>query len=240
MMTFADAKPTADIEYLSSAIIHAAVTAKFKELFGRDPVEKSKDAPLVVENTVVPGLIVDSVDQDVARLLKASAVEHSKARSGDLIPPPNATLLYTMLEDTAASVALEAVPEYVGMDSAASDATLSAVNDQQNITIEEGMAHVSPDLSSIEIGVYCDNKAFAETFQLNLANSGGADINEDAKVKVFDYLYNTLPGGEALKESNARNNLLAVVGLTAALPADMRTPDAMKAPGPQPKPEQAK
>lgn len=228
MIKFAD-KPNADVEYLSSGILHAAMVSKFNKLFGRDPVQKSQDEPMVVIDTVVPNMILDSVDHEVAAALKASAVEHTLKFSAEVPEMEGATLLYTVLDDDPATVSLEAVPEYKEMSE--TDATVSALN---GITVKDGIAYVDAENSGIEIGVFVSNEEYAAEFMRDLENAGGAEIGEDEKRKVFDDLFNKLPGGESLKESDAKNTLLKVVGLTATLPNSLKTPDAMLAPGPQP------
>jgi hypothetical protein len=236
-LTFADSPANADIAYLTSAFIRDAMIEKFNTLFGQKPASKGADEPMSVKETRVPSMISESVDHEIAGMLLASAVEHSKSVSGDLPEIAQTTLLYTVLDDDPASVALESVPEFQQMDKAASDSTISAINEHQEITIKDGMCYLPKELSTIEIGVYADNQTFAKEFQYRLQNMGGTQIGEKEKLKVFDDIFNSLPGGDSLVESDARTNLLKVVGLTSALTPSQKTPEQMKAPGPQPEPE---
>jgi hypothetical protein len=240
MLTIIADTPNADVAYLSSAFIRDAMVEKFNTLFGQKPTSKGDNEPLQVTEVRVPSMISESVDHEVARIIVANAVEHSKSVSGSLPAIDSATLLYTVLDDEPASIAIEGVKEYQQMDKSASDATLSAINDSQDITIEDGMAHLSKELSAIEIGVYAYNDEFAKEFQYRLQNTGGTDIAEDKKLKVFDDLYNSLPGGESMSDTDARTNLLKVVGLTSTLSPSDRTSPQMTAPGPQPQPTAVK
>lgn len=230
---FAETKPDADVAYLSAAIIRDALFAKFRELFGRDPVAVDQQEPLVVKDAKVPEIILGGVDHDIIPILRASAVEHSKANAGEMPEIPNAILLYIINEDTPAKISLEAVKEYQEMDSAARDAVVSAAAETEAMNVEDGVAYVSKDLSTLEIGVYAGTQEFAQEFQYRLENAGGTQLDEQSKLKVFDQLLADLPGGDAVKESDARTNLLRAVGLTSALPAGEQTPDNLKAPGPQ-------
>lgn len=231
---FADTKPTADIEYLASAIIRQAIISKFQTLFGRVPVAKDQEQPLAVTNTRVPDLLVESVDPTISRMLVASAVEHSPRLSGELTPPPNSTLLYTVLDTEPASVALDGVPEYREMDTAASDSVVAELSNLPGLTVADGMAYVSKELSAIEIGIYSDNQEFASEFQYRLEQVGGPQVQESDKQQVFEDLYKALPGGEKLKESDAHTKLLKVVGLTGSLPPEAQITNKTKAPGPEP------
>ena len=231
---FADTKPTADIEYLSSAIIEAALAGKFKDLFGRDPVYKSPDVPMKVEDTRVPTMIADSVDPQVAAMMKASAIEASTEASGKVPAINNATLLYIIKDTEPASVSLESIEEYTTMDPAAADATVQAVSEQDHINIEEGIAYLSPERSTISIGIFVENTPFAEEFQYRLENAGGNELPPEKKEQVFDDLFNLLPGGEGTQAEDLRQTLLKVVGLTEALTPAEQVPEGKKAPGPAP------
>lgn len=234
MYLTADVKPTADVEYLSSAIIRDALVNKFVELFGREPISQSTEQPLTITDARVPGMILESVDHDVAALLKASAVEQSSTATGSIPLIENATLLYTVLDDSPAKVSLEAVTEYKSMDSTVQDTVLTAVDEQDELNIQDGVAYVTGGLATLEIGIHVDNAGFAEEFQYRLQQAGGATISEQDKLNVFSQLYTALPGGDSIKESDVRPVLLSVVGMSGAEGANTKVPDAIKAPGPQP------
>ena len=231
----------ADIEYLRSAIIRDALTEKFRNLFGLDPVAVDVSEPMKIAEAPVPEMLLSSLDSNISSLLKASAVENSKNISGNVPDISGNTLVYTVIDDSPADVSLEAVEEYVVMDDASRDVTVSAVSESAvDINIEEGMAYVSGDLSNIEIGIFVDNKGFAMEFSKRIENSGGDDIDYDKKVDIFNELYDELPGGANNHVEGLRNSLLKVVGLTKELPASEQdeVPEELKenknpAPGPE-------
>ena len=235
---FADTKPTADVEYLSSAIIADAVFNKFRDMFGRDPVEKTSDAPMKIVDARIPTMIADSVDPQIARILKASAVEASRNASGEIPQEENATLLYTIVDEEPAEIALDSVEEYRALDTSVADSVAHAVSESEDINIEEGVAHVSPALSTLLIGIFADNTLLGEEFQYRLEQAGGNKLSGDEKVAVFDQLYNDLPGGDDLFKENLREELMKVVGLTSEVTPE-NTPEPMKAPGPEPEAESA-
>lgn len=228
----ADAKPTADIEYLSSAIVKEALTRKFKELFGRDPVYRSPEEPMRVEDARVPTLISDSVDPQIATMLTASAIEATAAAAGPIPEISNATLLYTIKDTDPASVALEAIEEYRALDAASADATAQAVSELDTINIEEGTAYLSPEMSAIDIGIFVQNTPFAEEFQYRLENAGGATLSPEKKETVFNDLFGDLPGGGDMQASDVRQALLSVVGLTEAMTPEQQVAPGNEAPGP--------
>lgn len=233
MKIIADTKPTADIEYLSSAIVKEALTAKFKDLFGRDPVYMSPEEPMRVDDARVPTLISDSVDPQIAAMLKSSAVESSIDAAGTLPEIENATLVYTIKDTEPAAVSLEAVEEYVALDPASADATAQVVSEQDDVNIEEGTAYLSPDKSTIDIGIFVENTPFAEEFQYRMENAGGAALSPEEKEKVFDELFEDLPGGDDTQVANLRQTLLKVVGLTESLTPEEKVPEGREAPGPE-------
>ena len=230
--TLADTKPTADIEYLSSAIIENAVIDKFEQLFGRTPISKNVDEPLHVEDTRVPTMISESVDSTIATMLKASAVESSVIAEGELPLIESAVLLYTMLDDTPAQIALDSIDEYQALDEASADTTAHSVSEQPEINISEGVAYLSPDMSTILIGVFVDKDLFAKEFQFRIENSGGIEISPDEKEKVFSELYEELPGGDSTQQPNLRQDLAEVIGLTSAMTPEQQVADEDKAGGP--------
>ena len=241
MIKYSDAKSTADIEYLSSAIVRDAMTEKFRNVFGLDPVQHD-DEPAVIAEGKVPENILASVDPNIATVLKASAVEESENASGSVPDIESATLLYTILNDEPASIALDAVAEYQEMDSASRDATVAVVAEQDGINIEDGVAYLSQDQSGIEIGIFVDNQPFAEELSHRVENAGGDSISHDEKMSLFDELVAELPGGDNNQEEGLRNSLLAVVGLTEALPESDKAQVApedqeLKNPAPGPQPE---
>lgn len=229
-----DIRPDADTAYLSTGILIAALKNKFITLFGREPVRKNNTQSIT--DARVPDLIIDSLDSDIASLLKASAVEHSTTSTAELPEINNATLLYYITDDSVASVALTEVPEYNNLDPAAVDAVVRALTEQQDITVADGVAYVNKDKSTIVIGIFVDNQAFATEFQYRLQNTGGPQIAETDKVQVFDELFKELPGGNNTQEPAARDELLRAVGLTTAITDKTQVPDGLKAPGPQPSP----
>jgi hypothetical protein len=233
MFKLADVKPDADVAYLSAAVIRDALVTKFKELFGREPVAQEKDSPLAVKDTKVPEIILGGVDHDIIPLLKASAVQHSVIAEDTLPDISGCTLLYVIHDDTPAKIALAAVPEYSEMADDARDAVIQDAANTGNLNIEEGVAYLSTELSTIIIGIYVDNSALAQEFQYRLENAGGLELDTAAKLKVFDELYSDLPGGESNKEQTVRSELLTVVGLGETLPAEQRpVAQDMQAPGP--------
>ena len=233
MFRLSDAKPDADVAYLTSAITRDALTTKFRELFGRDPVAVDKDEPLVVKEAKVPEIILSGIDPDIIPVLQSCAVEHSDNAEAQLPEIDGSTLLYTIHDDTPAKIALEAVGEYADMADDARDVVVGDAAAQANINIQDGTAYLSKSQSTIEIGIYVINAPFAELFQFKLENSGGQTLEQDKQVQVFDELFNELPGGESPKESTVRSQLMAVVGLADALPAGQKpVAENMKAPGP--------
>jgi hypothetical protein len=204
----------ADIAYLSSAIVREALKLKFKKMFGRDPVAVDVNDPLVVKDTRVPDMVASSIDSEIATILKASAIESAKNVEG--IPQPdNATFLYKILDDTSASVSLEALKEYQDIEDTAREATVSNLSGEgSGITIENGMANVVDDRANIDIGIFIDNTLFAEEFQYNLAQAGGEALDPKEKETVFNNIFNLLPGDANQKDASVRENLLKVVGLT--------------------------
>jgi len=230
----ADAKPTADIEYLSSAIIKEALTAKFQDLFGRDPVYLSPDEPMKVEDARVPTMISNSVDPHISTMLKASAIESNVDSSGEIPEIGNSTLLYSIRDEEPAAVSLDAVEEYQALDGASADATAQSVSELDDINIEEGMAYLSPDKSAINIGVFVDNTEFAGEFQYRLENAGGNALSPEEKITVFDQLFQDLPGGDDIQVEEVRQTLMKVVGLTSGLSPDAKVPEGNEAPGPSP------
>lgn len=234
---FAEVRPSADVEYLASALIRDAVRNKFRDLFGRDPVERSAESPMRVDNGRVPDLVLESVDANVAKLLKASAIEASDNASGDVPDINNCTLLYTVLDDAQAHIALESVKEYQTLNSAAREATVAAVNELEDVNIEGGAAYIAPEHSTIRIGIFVDNKLLGEEFQYRLEAAGGKAINTEDKVKIFDMLFNDLPGGDNVQEGDVRSKLMGVVGLGQEAPAKGTAPSQAVAPGPAPEAE---
>jgi len=240
MIKYSDAKSTADIEYLSSAIVRDAITEKFRNIFGLDPVQHT-DEPMVIAEGKVPENILASVDPNISAILKASAVEETEHASGTVPDIESATLLYTLLNDEPASISLDAITEYQEMDTASRDATVAVVSEQDSINIEDGIAYLAQDQSGIEIGIFSDNQPFAEELSHRVENAGGDDISHDEKITLFDELLAELPGGDNNQEEDLRNNLLKVVGLTEALPESDKSEIAPEdqelqnpAPGPQP------
>lgn len=227
------AKPTADVEYLSSAIIEQAIQEKFEQLFGQKPVAQNAQEPMHVEDTRVPTMISESVDSQIATMLKASAVESSTIAQGELPLIDTATLLYTVTDSEPASVAMTGVEEYLALDPASAESTTSAVSEHDNINIEDGMAYLSSDLSTILIGIFVNNDLFAKEFQYRLENVGGAELSADEKEKVFNELYTDLPGGDNTQEPGLRQALLEVIGLTSAMTPEQQVSDEDKAGGPQ-------
>ena len=233
MFRLSDVKPDADVAYLTAAITRDALTTKFRELFGRDPVAVDKDEPLVVKEAKVPEIILSGIDPDIIPVLQACAVEHSDNAEAPLPDIDNSTLLYTIHDDTPAKIALEAVKEYQEMADDARDVVVNDAAAQANINIEDGTAYLSKAGSTIEIGIYVINAEFAELFEFKLENAGGQTLDQDKKVQVFDELFNELPGGESSKESTVRSQLMALVGLAEALPVGQKpVAENMRAPGP--------
>lgn len=224
-------KPNADTEYLGSAITRDAIVNKFRNLFGREPVADGVDTPLRVEDGRVPDLILKSVEPEVARLLRASAIEASAIAAGEVPEIEGTTLLYIITDDAAASISLAAVPEYADTDPASADSTIAAINDGGDINISDGTAHLSPELSAIDIGIFVDNQLLAEEFQYRLESAGGEGLDDNAKTRVFDDVFAALPTGDA-DDANIREALLAVVGLTSQLTPEAEPPPGQKAPGP--------
>jgi hypothetical protein len=233
MLKFSDSKPSADIAYLSSAITKEALTNKFQDLFGRDPVYEDPDSPMKVTDTRVPTMISNTVDPQIATMLRASAVEDTPNASGEIEDVDNATLLYTLKDTEPAQISLEAISEYKELDSSAVDSTLSAISETDEINIEQGVAYLSPQESTIQIGIFVDNTDFAEEFQYRLENSGGDELSPEEKESVFTSLYEDLPGGDNVLVEGVRTDLLKVVGLTSALSEDQQA-EGNEAPGPEP------
>jgi len=230
---FADVKPDADVAYLTAAIVRDAMVAKFRELFGREPVTSEQGDPMVVKDARVPDIILGGVDHDIIPILKACGIENSK-NAEDVLPEINgATLLYVIHDDDPASIALEGVKEYAELAADAREVVATDAASSANLTIEDGTAYLPKATSTIEIGIYVDNQGLAEEFQYRLKNEGGEDLPQDKKVQIFDELFGDLPGGESNKEQAVRVTLMAVVGLEGALPASQKPiADNMVAPGP--------
>jgi len=233
MRIIADTKPSADVEYLSSAIIKEALTEKFRDLFGRDPVYMDSEEPMRVEDARIPSMIADSVDPQIASMLKSSAIESNTDSSGKVPSINNATLLYTIKADDPAEVSLESLEEYVGMDPASRDSTIHAVSEQDTINITDGVAYLSPERSAINVGVFVDNNEFASEFQYRLEQAGGNGLSPEEKETVFQELFEDLPGGDDVQVPDVRQALLKVVGLTSALSPEQSVPEGKEAPGPE-------
>ena len=234
MKIMAEVKPSADVEYLAAALIRDAVRQKFMDLFGRTPVERTADSPMVVKDSRVPDMIGTTVDPVIAKMLKSSAIEVSEHAAGEVPPINNCTLLYAFVDKEPSQVSLESVKEYQELDKAAVDATLAKINEMQDINIQEGIAFVSADHSAIEVAVYIDNGLLAEEFQYRTAAAGGNQITSEDKVEIFNDLYQELPGGERAESGTVKSNLMRVVGLGEEAPSQAAIPDAAKAPGPEP------
>lgn len=208
-------KVDADVAYLTSAIVRDAMTEKFKNILGLDPVQLESDDPMTVTEGKVPEEVLSSVDPDIAPLLKASAVENNYRSSGEIPEVSGSTLLYSILNDQPASISLEAVEEYTQMDKSAVDATTAKVSEQDSINISDGIAYLTQDHSGIEVGIFVDNEGFGKEFQYRIENIGGNDINGDEKLAVFNELFEELPGGDNSRVEGLHNELLGVVGLTS-------------------------
>ena len=232
MWKYAD-KPDADVAYLTAALTRAALVNKFRELFGREPVAGDVDTPMMVKDARVPEIVLAGIDHDIIPLLVTCAVEQSKNVEGVLPELNGRTLLYVIHDDAPASVSLEAVKEYADLPDDAREVVVGDAAASASITIEDGVAYLPKATSTIEIGVYVDEAGLAEEFQYRLKSQGGEQLPQDAKVRIFDELFNDLPGGESNKEQAMRSRLLAVVGLAEVLPAAQRpVAEDMRAPGP--------
>lgn len=209
-------KPNADVEYFTSAIIRDALDKKFEKLFGRDPVAVEIDDANKVEDTRIPDMVAESVNPQIASMLKASAIEASNPEA-EIPAPPNSTLLYKIVDENPAEISLESIPEYAEIEESAREATISAVAAQDDINIIDGIAYVSGITATINIGIYVDNTKFASEFQYELQQAGGDDLAVEEKEQVFDALFTSLPGGSEEVNESVRTNLLEVVGLTGAI-----------------------
>lgn len=210
-------KPEADVEYLTSAIIREALDQKFQKLFGRDPVSTDINEAHRVEDARIPDMVAESVNPQIASMLKASAIEAAKNESGELPNPPNATLLYKIVDENTANISLESISEYTDIDDVARDATEAAVSAQDHINIEDGIAYVSGAPAIINIGVFVDNEEFAAEFQYELEQAGGDTLAVDEKEQIFNNIFEQLPGGSEEVNENVRIQLLDVIGLTGAM-----------------------
>ena len=209
-------KPNADVEYFTSAIIRDALDNKFEKLFGRDPVAVEIDDAHKVEDTRIPDMVAESVNPQIATMLKASAIEANNPEA-EIPAPPNSTLLYKIVDENPAEISLDAIPEYAEIEESAREATISAVAAQDDINITDGIAYVSGTTATINIGIYVDNTKFASEFQYELQQAGGDDLAVEEKEQVFDALFTQLPGGSEEVNESVRTNLLEVVGLTGAI-----------------------
>jgi hypothetical protein len=215
MFTVYSEKPNADTAYLYAGVVREAMKAKFEKLFGRQPVSREINDPLKVENTRVPDMILGSVDKEVAKILVASAIETNKNPSGEIPAPPSSTFLYSVRDDSSATVGLEAVEEYKEMEQTAQGTALSMLSGQKDVSVKDGVATISGETCLVDIGIFADNKEFASEFQYRLEQAGGEALDNDKKVAVFDELFKKLPGADVSLTPENKTALLKVVGLTS-------------------------
>lgn len=235
MIKIAD-KVDADVSFLSSAIVRDAMTEKFRNITGLDPVQLDTDDAMTVKEGKVPEEVLGSVDPDIAPMLKSSAVENNYRASSEIPDIPNTTFIYSLLNDKPATVSLDSIEEYQQMDDSAVDATVSKVSARDDINIEDGIAYLTQDSSAIEIGIFLDNNLFAKEFQYRLENMGGSNISGDEKLAVFNELFEELPGGDNNREEGLHNELLGVVGLTSYQTQSTENNAESKNPAPGPSP----
>jgi len=228
------AKSGADVQYLSSAIVQEGLKQKFKSLFGRDPVARTETDPMKVVDARIPDIIAETINSDIAKVLKTTAIESTENTSGELPEINNATLLYTILEDTPIKITLEGIPEFLELQDNV-EPVLTAINDTTGISVQEGTAYLPAEYSAITVGIFVDNKLFGAEFQYRLSNAGGNEIEGEKKKEVFDNLYSELPGGDQKTEENVKQDLLKVVGLNEYVTQESTPPPEKQAPGPEAK-----
>lgn len=232
MLIFSDAKPSADVSYLYHGIFWEAMSDKFQKLFGRKPSIRSEKEPISLKDVRVPDMIAESVDSNIASILTAAAVETSSNLTGTLPEINNATLLYSFVDNTPATITLAAVPEFNELD-VDQELTLQALNDTTDIKVKDGEAYLSEELSTITVGIYVLNDEYAEEFQYRLSLLGGNDIATEQKKSTFDKLFSDLPGGEQRLSEDVEQKLLKVVGLNEYVTnKEEDIPEEKKAPGP--------